>query len=140
MFKSIHWQRGRIVQEVKRILFVEDEPDIQTIVQIALESIGGFSVEACDSGAQAINKAADFSPDFILLDVMMPDMDGPETLKALRELPATASTPVIFMTAKAQPHEIQRFRSLGALDVITKPFDPMTLSDRVAAILSAAHD
>ena len=128
------------MQEVKRILFVEDEPDIQTIVQIALESIGGFTVEACDSGAQAIDKAADFSPDLILLDVMMPDMDGPVTLKALRELPATASTPIIFMTAKAQPWEIQRFRSLGALDVITKPFDPMTLSDQVAAIVLAAHD
>lgn len=127
------------MQKLSRILYVEDEPDIQTIARTALESVGGFNVEVCNSGAEALDKAANFAPDLILLDVMMPDMDGPATLDSLRGLPATANTPVIFMTAKAQPQEIQRFRSLGALDVITKPFDPMTLADQVLSIWSKHH-
>jgi CheY-like chemotaxis protein len=125
---------------LNRILYVEDEPDIQTIAQIALESVGGFNVEVCNSGAEAMDKAANFAPDLVLLDVMMPDMDGPATLDALRGLPTTTNTLVIFMTAKAQPQEIQRFRSLGTLDVITKPFDPMTLSEQVLTIWAKHHD
>jgi two-component system OmpR family response regulator len=127
------------VQALDRILYVEDEPDIQTIAKIALESVGGFNVEVCDSGAQAMDKAPNFAPDLILLDVMMPDMDGSAMLDALRRLPTTANTPVVFMTAKAQPQKIQLFHGLGALDVITKPFDPMTLSDQVLAIWSKHH-
>jgi two-component system, OmpR family, response regulator len=119
---------------LQRILYVEDEPDIQTIAQIALESIGGFTVEICPTGRDAIARAPAFAPDLLLLDVMMPGMDGPTTLAALRNLQQTANTPAIFMTAKAQPHEIRRFLDLGALDVITKPFDPMTLSDSIREI------
>ena len=119
---------------MQRILLIEDERDIQEVAQLALESIGGYTVEVCGSGAEALEKVVAFAPDLILLDVMMPDMDGPATLKALRDLPETAATPVIFMTAKSQAREIRRFEKLSGLDVITKPFDPMTLSDQVAAI------
>ena len=120
---------------IERILFVEDEIDIQEVTQLALEAIGGFTVEICSSGREALEKAPAFAPDAILLDVMMPDMDGPSTLVGLRDLPETADTPVIFMTAKTQAHEIQHFKDLGALDVITKPFDPITLADQIRTIL-----
>ncbi len=84
-----------------RILYVEDEPDIRAIAQMALEAVGGFSVIGCASGSEALSAAATAQADLLLLlDVMMPGMDGPDTLKALRALPATANTPVIFMTAK----------------------------------------
>ena len=119
---------------MKRILFVEDEQDIQEVGQLALEAIGGYTVEVCSSGAEALDRVVEFAPDLILLDVMMPDMDGPTTLKALRKMPETANTPIIFMTAKSQAREIQRFKKLSTLDVITKPFDPMALSDQIAEI------
>jgi len=119
---------------MKRILLIEDEHDIREVAQLALESFGGYTVEVCGSGAEALDMVADFAPDIILLDVMMPDMDGPATLKALRGIPELAETPVIFMTAKSQAREIQRFEKLSSLEVITKPFDPTTLSDQVATI------
>ncbi len=119
---------------MQRILFIEDEKDIQEVAQLALESIGGYTVEVCSSGAEALDRVVAFAPDLILLDVMMPDMDGPSTLEALRKIPETASTPIIFMTAKSQAREIQRFKKLSTLEVITKPFDPMALSDQVAGI------
>lgn len=119
---------------LKKILYVEDEPDIRTIAKLALEAVGGFVVTVCPSGEDAVASAVAFAPDLILLDVMMPGMDGPSTLKALRELPGLESTPVVFMTAKVQPQEIALFRSLGAVDVIAKPFDPMTLAARVGDI------
>lgn len=124
---------------LRRILYVEDEADIQSVSEIALVNVGGFEVEICSSGREAVAKAADFAPDLILLDVMMPEMDGPATLEALREVHETESTPVVFMTAKAQPDEIRRFRELGAFDVITKPFDPMTLAERVERIWARYH-
>ena len=121
-------------RELKRILYVEDEPDIQTVAKLALENIGGYTVEVCSSGREALAKAPEFAPDLILLDVMMPDMDGVSTYKALREIAETATTPVLFMTAKIQKNEIEGYKELGALDVIAKPFDPMTLADQVKAI------
>lgn len=123
-----------------RILYVEDEPDIQQIARLALELVGKFTVHVCSSGAEALADAPAFNPDLILLDVMMPGMDGPTTLKALREIPATARTPVVFMTAKVQPNEVAQYRALGALDVITKPFDPMTLPDAIRAIWDSQPD
>jgi CheY-like chemotaxis protein len=120
-----------------KILCVEDEPDIQAIARMALETVGGFTVETCISGKEAVRKAPGFAPDLILLDVMMPGMDGPETLLALRALPGFEDLPVIFMTAKAMASEIQKYKDLGALDVIPKPFNPMTLSDQIKAIWSA---
>lgn len=120
--------------ELRRLLYIEDEPDIQAVARLALEAVGGFTVEVCGSGEEALRRGPAFGPDLILLDVMMPGMDGPSTLQALRAIPALAATPAVFMTAKVQPAEIAHFKSLGALDVIAKPFDPMTLADEVRRI------
>lgn len=121
---------------LSRILYVEDEPDIQTVAKMALEALGGFTVHVCSSGTQAVDEAAGFQPDLILLDVMMPGMDGPTTMTQLRAMPLLQGVPVIFMTAKVQPHEVAQYKALGALDVIAKPFDPMTLSETVRNIWS----
>jgi CheY-like chemotaxis protein len=119
---------------------VEDDPDIQAVARLALEALGGFTVEMCGSGAMAVQLAPRFAPDLILLDVMMPGMDGPSTLRALREDPPTAGIPVIFMTAKAQASEIAQYIALGALSVISKPFDPMTLSATICEIWAQHHE
>ncbi|PUA17155.1 response regulator [Glaciimonas sp. PCH181] len=120
---------------LESIMYVEDDLDIQSIATMALESIGGFSVTLCSSGREALQAIENgIQPDLILLDVMMPNMDGPTTLAALRKLPQTATTPTIFMTAKAQPHEIAHFKVLGALDVIAKPFDPMLLAQQIRQV------
>ncbi|WP_120997398.1 response regulator [Stutzerimonas urumqiensis] len=120
--------------ELKRILHVEDDPSIQAVTKLALEAVGGYQVLSCDSGPQALEQVEAFAPDFILLDVMMPGMDGPETLARLRERPALADTPVAFMTAKVQSGEIEHLRGLGALEVIIKPFDPMRLAHQIQTI------
>jgi two-component system OmpR family response regulator len=114
-----------------RILLVEDDPDIQLVASMTLASLGGFEVKVCGSAREALQSGAAFAPDLILLDVMMPGMDGPTALRAFRNLEALAVTPVIFMTAKIQPQELARYRRLGSLGVISKPFDPETLSQRV---------
>ena len=119
---------------LQRVLCVEDDPDIRVVAKLALERVGGFSVLLCASGQEAIEKGPAFAPEFILLDAMMPGMDGPSTLKALRQIPALATVPVAFMTAKVQPSEIAGFKALGALDVIAKPFDPRTLAGTVKKI------
>lgn len=110
-----------------RILSVEDEADIRVVLRLTLESVGGFSVKCCASGAEAIAIAAQFAPDLLLLDVMLPVMDGPATLRALRGLPGLANTPAIFVTARAQPEDTASLVALGAIGVITKPFNPMAL-------------
>ena len=117
--------------ELKKILYVEDEPDIQMIARVALENVGGFELCVCSSGAEALEKAAEFGPDLLLLDVMMPGMDGPTTLIELRKIPQLASTPVMFMTAKVQPQEVEYLKSLNVADVIAKPFDPMALANSI---------
>jgi dTDP-glucose 4,6-dehydratase len=122
------------MNQLQRILYVEDDPDIQAIARLALENVAGFTVHVCSSGEAAVREGAAFAPDLVLLDVMMPGMDGPSTLAALRAQPPLANTPVVFMTAKVQPSEVTHFRSLGALDVIAKPFDPMQLGSRLRAI------
>jgi two-component system, OmpR family, response regulator len=122
---------------LSRILFVEDDSDIQVVATLALESLGGFSVLACASGIEALSRFAEFSPDLVLLDVMMPGMDGPATLEALRRLPGGGTTPVVFMTARVQAHEVSRYKALGAVEVISKPFDPMRLAATVREIWSA---
>lgn len=116
---------------LQKILYVEDELDIQVVARIALENVGGFKVKICSSGQEALDKVAAFAPDLLLLDVMMPGMDGPTTLKALRELPEATDIPALFMTAKVQPDEIAALKALGALEVIAKPFDPMTLAEQI---------
>lgn len=129
-----------MTQTLSKILYVEDEDDIRTVAQLALEAVGGFVLKSCAGGAQALREGPDFAPDLILLDVMMPGMDGPSTLAALREHAVLKAVSVIFMTAKVQQGEIAHYRALGALDVIAKPFDPMTLADQVRAIWGLAHD
>jgi len=119
---------------LQNILYVEDEPDIQAVARLALEMVGGFSVTICSSGEEALARVSSTKPDLMLLDVMMPGMDGPTTLKRLRELPAAKDIPAVFMTAKVQPDEVAHYKSLGAVGVIAKPFDPMTLSETVRAI------
>jgi len=121
-------------EEIKRILYVEDEPDIQAVAKLALEQVGRFTLEVCSSGQEALDKAVEFAPQLMLLDVMMPEMDGPTTLKKLRAVGGLESTPAIFMTARVQPHEIQEYIDMGAVDVIAKPFDPMTLSGQIREI------
>ncbi len=120
-----------MTKELKKILYVEDEPDIQAVAKIALEAVGGFELKVCNGGEEAIASAEEFAPDLLLLDVMMPGMDGPTTLSELRRLPGLKDKPAIFMTAKVQPQEIEQFKSYGALEVIAKPFDPMTLAQSV---------
>ena len=120
--------------ELERIVFVEDDPDITELIDIALNTIGGMSAVGFSSGHTAIREAGAHAPQVILLDVMMPDIDGPETLKELRKLSDFEHVPAIFLTAKVHPNEIQRLRDLGANGVISKPFDPMTLADKLRAI------
>ncbi len=113
---------------LSRIMMVEDDLDIQAVARLALEALGGFTVEVCSRGHEALETAPVFRPDMILLDVMMPGMDGSTTLQQLRTLPHMATVPVVFMTAKVMPDEIAHYKTLGALDVIRKPFNPMTLA------------
>ena len=125
-----------INQILQRILYVEDEPAIQAVAQVALEDIGGYTLEVCSSGQEAQAKGAAFAPDLILLDVVMPGMDGPATLSALRRMPALFSTPVIFMTARVEAEERAEYKAMGALDVVAKPFDPMMLAEQIKTIWS----
>jgi CheY-like chemotaxis protein len=123
-----------------RILHVDDEPDIREVVAISIGIDPAFTLRSCESGAEALAAAAEWKPDVILLDVMMPVMDGPATLSKLQENPSTAAIPVIFMTARAQSREVDRFRALGAIGVIAKPFDPMTLAASVRQYLPPVAD
>jgi len=119
------------MNELKRILFVDDEPAISQIAILVLQKMGGFEILGCTSGQEALDAADAFKPDLLLLDVMMPDMDGPATLDKLRALPVTADVPVIFMTGKSRPEEVASLKALGAIDVIAKPFNPTQLPDQV---------
>jgi CheY-like chemotaxis protein len=120
-----------------RILHVDDEPDIREVVDLSLGLNPEFEVRACASGAEAIVTATEWSPYLILLDVMMPGMDGPATLAQLRNNLQTSDIPVLFMTARAQTREVEKFITLGAQGVICKPFDPMTLAFQVQTHLHA---
>ena len=129
-----------MIRPLTKILLAEDEPDIQEVAALALEAIGGFTVETCDSGSEVVAAARRFQPDFIILDVMMPGMDGPTTLKTLRNTPGFETIPVVFLTAKAMKNEIESFIAMGAQGVITKPFDPETLPDQILAIWNQHHE
>ena len=124
---------------LQKVFLVEDENDIQQIARVALEMIGGLEVEMCSSGQEALESVARFAPDLILLDVMMPGMDGVTTLQKLREIDAVRNTPVAFMTAKAQPDQVESYRALGAVDVVSKPFDPMKLAEQIREIYRQAR-
>lgn len=117
--------------ELRRILCCEDDEDIRTILEFSLASVGGFEVRMCPGGSMAAAEAGAFRPQIVLLDVMMPDLDGPATLAGLRELPLMRGVPVVFMTAKAMPDEVEALLQHGATGVIVKPFDPMALPRHV---------
>lgn len=120
-----------------KILIIDDEEDVRRIARLGLIKIGKMDVVDATNGQEGFEKAASEQPDAILLDVMMPDMDGPETFVKIRENPATAHIPIIFLTAKSMASEIERLKSLGAAGVLNKPFDPIALSSNVCAILTS---
>ncbi len=127
------------MRDLRKILHVEDELDIQEIAKMSLEGVGGFELMQCVSGEDALAAAPSYDPDLIILDVMMPGMDGEETFKRLREFEGFENKPVIFMTAKAAKNSIQALIELGAADVITKPFDPILLPESVREIWKRWH-
>ncbi len=119
----------------KNILLIDDEEAIQEVVQVGIQIEAGWQVAIASSGREGINLAENQQPDAILLDVMMPDMDGIATLSQLKTNDQTSAIPVIFLTAKAQAEEKNQFQKLGVVDVITKPFNSMTLASQIAKIL-----
>jgi len=119
----------------RTILLIDDEPDIRAVVELSLGSLAGWDVLTAGNGTDGVAVAAARQPDVILLDVMMPELDGPATLDALRAHDDTRAIPVLFMTAKAQAGELTRYASLGVAGVIPKPFDPMTLATQVGEML-----
>src|ERR1700728_231136 len=119
----------------RRILIIDDEDDIREVAALSFETVAGWDVIVASSGAQGLLRAAEHQPDAILLDVMMPGMDGPTTFRELRKNPATAKIPVLLLTAKVQGPDQRRFADLGVEAVLLKPFDPMTLSAQISSIL-----
>ena len=119
---------------LRRILVVDDDRDVLRVVCTVLDSVGGFEAEACGMSREAVEVTRRFEPDLILLDVMMPEMDGPAVLKALRAEPSTETIPVVFMTAKVMANEANRYASLGVAGIIAKPFGARPLIDQIHAI------
>lgn len=119
----------------RRILIIDDEYDIRAVARLTLKTIGGWEVLLAASGSEGLAKAANEQPDVILLDVMMPDMDGIETFRALQANPSTQSIPIILMTAKVQPAEQRQFAELGVAGIIAKPFKAMKLPGQIAKTL-----
>ena len=128
------------VPPLRRILLADDEPDIRAIVKIALETVGGYDVRVCATGEEAVREAVAYRPDLVLLDVMMPDMDGAAALEKIHADPLTSATPVVFLTARQQEAEIMRLRQAGAVWVLAKPFDPMELPGTVTEIWNRVHE
>ena len=116
-------------------LVVDDEEDVRFVAQMSLGRVGGMDVIVASSGEEGVARARTECPDFILLDMMMPGMDGAATFRALRLESGTAAIPVVFLTAKAMSSEVERLKDLGAKGVVLKPFDPMTLAAEIRTIL-----
>jgi CheY-like chemotaxis protein len=123
------------VAKLEKVLVIDDEPDIRRVVELALKVLGKLQVALASSGAEGVEAAARERPDVILLDVMMPGTDGPATLELLRGRAETAAIPVIFLTAKVQPKDLEHLRAIGGIGVIQKPFDPTTLAREVRRLL-----
>ena len=123
-----------MADSLSRVLSVDDDPYLQEILVCVLEEVGRFTVKSCGSGKEALECVESFMPELILLDVMMPDMDGPTTMLRMRQIPALAKIPVVFVTAKAGPKDIESYLLLGAAGVIPKPFDGLKLPDQIKAI------
>lgn len=119
---------------LKKILYAEDEPDVQTVVELTIQTMSDYQVKICNNGKKLLECVNEYNPDLIILDIMMPEMDGPTTFRHLKLNESTKDIPVIFMTAKAQVHEVEIFKETGAIGVITKPFDPMNLCDEIQTI------
>jgi CheY-like chemotaxis protein len=126
---------SRGVSVTRKVLIIDDEDDIREVAALSLESVAGWEVITAASGAQGLARAAEHKPDAILLDVMMPGMDGPTTFTELRKNPETADIPVLLLTAKVQSSDQRRFADLGVQAVLFKPFDPMTLSTQIEEAL-----
>lgn len=131
---------GDTMAELRKVLLVEDDQDIQSVALMALETVGGLEVSVASNGQEALDCIGNIAPDLVLLDVMMPGMDGPTTLKHLKENSETRNIPVIFLTASVQPQELDTYRSSGILGVLAKPFDPMTLADDVRNLFQSSSD
>jgi CheY-like chemotaxis protein len=126
------------MSQSQKVLIVDDEDDIRELARISLERVGGMNVVVASTGEQGLALAASERPDAILLDAMMPGMDGPQTLERLKADGTTAAIPVVFLTGSVQGAERDRFKSLGALEVLAKPFDPMRLADELRRCLGWA--
>ena len=124
---------------LQHILCVDDEPDILEVAQLSLEAVGGFQVTCLGSGVEAVAKAASIKPDLILLDVMMPGLDGPSTLQDLKKIPELAHVPIVFMTARVQPAEVKKYLEIGAIAVTAKPFDAMALASDITKTWERFH-
>ena len=122
---------------LERILCVEDEPTIHPVIRLALKRVGNFDVRIYDNGEQALTEAPAFRPDLLVLDVVMPDMDGPAVLEKARQMPELANVPVIFLTGKSKPADVERLRALGAVGVIGKPFEVRGLAAQIQHIWDA---
>ncbi|MGC1504474.1 MAG: response regulator [Sulfitobacter sp.] len=121
-----------------KLLHVEDDADIREIAEMALSLSGEFEVVQCETGEAALAYVENYTPDVVLLDMMMPGMTGRQTLEKLREKPEFATVPAIFMTARAQHAEIDELLQIGAADVISKPFDPIALGDQIKLAMEKA--
>jgi CheY-like chemotaxis protein len=119
----------------RKILIIDDEDDIREVAALSLESVAGWEIVTANCGAQGLVRAAEYKPDAILLDVMMPGMDGPTTFRELRKNPETSMIPVLLLTAKVQATDQRRFADLGVNAVLFKPFDPLTLSQQISGAL-----
>ncbi|MES2208333.1 MAG: response regulator [Pseudomonadota bacterium] len=126
--------------KLQHVLCVDDEEDILDVARMCLEMVAGLQVSCCTRGKEAIERVRDINPDLILLDVMMPDMDGPTTLHELRKIPLLETTPIVFMTARVQASEIAQYLALGASGVVPKPFDPMLLSEQITKLWKEFHE
>ncbi|MEM8571826.1 MAG: response regulator [Pseudomonadota bacterium] len=122
------------MKQLNRILIADDEADIRKVVCLSLQHLSTYDVKMCEDGRDAVEKAADYAPDLIILDVMMPDLDGIRTFEKLREIPETSNTPIVFLTARIQGDEVETYRALGAINVIGKPFHPVELPKIIAEI------
>ena len=122
------------MRKLNKILYAEDQRDIQIIAQLALTSISHYQLHMCNDGEQALEAISDFQPDLVMLDVMMPNMDGPTTFSEMKKRDEMKDIPVLFITAGVQPKEIEQLKAMGALDIISKPFDPVTLGQNIENI------
>ncbi len=125
---------GIFMAEINNVLVVDDDPAMLQLAEMSLSQLGGFNVKACESGKTAVDALNSFNPDIILLDSNMPEMDGPETLKAIRSNDKFSTVPVVFVTGDARVDEVENLKAHGAIDVIVKPFDPMQFPEQIRAI------